>query len=1494
MPITRELTSDELQGLENQGIDSSAYKGKQVTLATDDEVAQQGQPAQATKEPIGKLSTIARQAKAHIGGYLGGGTGIAATSWLLGPEVGLPTTLIVGGLAAAGSSYGGQKLQNAVQGDELTQRLQQEAQEGEEANPNTALATDVVGSALAGGAKPNLSNIPKALLGNKEAIGKLAIGSVINPAINTGIDLATTGQLPTKRELIGQVAGGALFSEPSALGKLVHRGVKPAAEETPITEDPEATKQIDPTDKGESTEEQKGDWGATSPGEERQKQEWAKRNEKPSDYQDLADSLELERHLGDIEKAKQTADAARKQKLDEYAKMQAEKTSQDVSNTEKPLTENQGRIVNPKTLLPNNLDRGENFDRNLYAPSSDRQSYEELRTKFLDMVAKGQTQTDEFKDTWKQIEDIKNKNGGMPPTTSEEVNAPSDNSSTTDKTAEALENHIRTGTATAGSVLQHLSGMDNEFAPLAKHMLENASPEKLGDRVKFSGSPDDAYYNIPAKTTRIGSNRMTPDILIHEIGHSLITHNIPPDFQSLHGESLKAGMDSYLADPKGDVNVKELINTYNEAVKQLGLGHILYKHENSSIKGLAGSPQELFDTTGKRWLYGMGNLHEFTTMAMSDRDFQMKLNSLESGKTNGKSLWTRLVDSIRGVLGIPVKDRSLLERALKVNEALIKQPRDSSIKNEENLHAPAKTGTKPDDETRHMGWLGNTTRSTIDKIRDINHPAATVLADSFHKALNTAQELNGKWTNKVVEAGKKLSQSDKEIFQKVADYENETGKKAPSSMLRNERVRDFYNIERKVYDESGKHQLAINEPVMRNGNPTQLVQKPYAHPTTLRPEVDEVIKKNTDAPAIGKLGQDFIANQMKYGKTQVEAETAWNDFKSNLQGNAFNTAANLQHYNAVRREQGVPLPKSFTRTDPVENLQYYYQRRATDNAFYEHVESNPKALSSLGQTKDAWNKPVPKSSDGSLANNPTVQAQLKEFQGERGTPGAHNENAASSLATTLLISQPGLEVHRVGSNLITALTGYVDNPVQMGRVLGSMVKNFTSGLKTAKENGVIKFNAKSFSDVFKETSTAADKLQSLAQGVRNISSIGGLTDKMSAGLMQAGLEAAVPMKLERANAGDENAQQLMRRIDPDYKVGQTYTDAEIGKLASRLAGYIHGTGDGRTMPAWMMSDTEFSGFFKLAHWSVSQTNRFMTDVWTPATKGNYTPLVTSMFGAVLGGYVIKQIREELQGKKGQIPSISEIANSEKGLSGNKPLLAYNAIAAAQYAGFAGLLSQVAKYPFDIIYKNSPQGATFPLDEAVTDITKTAMQVGTAIANDPKIDWVELTSHVFGHLLSANIGLARVGLNQAINNGLVDGTVAEKKALSDKLGQLRRFKMVSGLPYDEADTSSNPYTNLEQKKFKMSQDPEEFSKMLPGLVKHIIDKYGDNPDVMLGKLKGLKENQYETFPSLESTPLSFVKYLTFLKKEEGDKQAQDALQDYLRHKVINEAKASVVP
>ena len=101
--------------------------------------------------------------------------------------------------------------------------------------------------------------------------------------------------------------------------------------------------------------------------------------------------------------------------------------------------------------------------------------------------------------------------------------------------------------------------------------------------------------------------------------------------------------------------------------------------------------------------------------------------------------------------------------------------------------------------------------------------------------------------------------------------------------------------------------------------------------------------------------------------------------------------------------------------------------------------------------------------------------------------------------------------------------------------------------------------------------------------------------------------------------------------------------------------------------------------------------------------------------------------------------------------------------------------------------------------------QTIGQVVTTLANDPNANYLDLTKAVTQHLLTNSFQLGRIGVNQLIDHGLITGMPAEKKELADAVAKLKRFNMVEGLPYNEGIDGANPYMNLEQKKFKSTQD-----------------------------------------------------------------------------------------
>lgn len=250
MPNTRELTLEEAEYYRQQGLDPSDLI------------------MPVAESNVSIPSTIGRTAKAHGGGWLGGGLGGAGgvvVGAALAPETGGLSLLIpaVGALlGGAGGSYLGSKAQEAVLPDELNQRLQQEAQEAQVQHPYVSLGTDIVGGALAGGGRPSLAPIKLTgsalrkvgvgagrMITNAErnALGNVVVANSLNAGLGAGLDLATTGEVDPKHVAAGLI-GGTLFANPSPYGKLITRGHwKPVEGNRPITQ----TERTDVTPGGE-------------------------------------------------------------------------------------------------------------------------------------------------------------------------------------------------------------------------------------------------------------------------------------------------------------------------------------------------------------------------------------------------------------------------------------------------------------------------------------------------------------------------------------------------------------------------------------------------------------------------------------------------------------------------------------------------------------------------------------------------------------------------------------------------------------------------------------------------------------------------------------------------------------------------------------------------------------------------------------------------------------------------------------------------------------------------------------------------------------------------------------------------------------------------------------------------------------------------------------------------------------------------------------------
>lgn len=775
-------------------------------------------------------------------------------------------------------------------------------------------------------------------------------------------------------------------------------------------------------------------------------------------------------------------------------------------------------------------------------------------------------------------------------------------------------------------------------------------------------------------------------------------------------------------------------------------------------------------------------------------------------------------------------------------------------------------------------------KSQLDTIREKAGPEGEKIADAMERYFPKRDQVSGKGMAPIVRASSGMANSDLNKVEDVLIRENRDKQSYNQGL--NNKQKNLYDAIRQSLLEKQQDQIAANQPVTGNNGVKRLPQvDPYYFPNRIDPKVADILNDPQQNVKSAALKQDFLTYQQQQGLTQTQAQSKLDAIIESYK----HGEVNLAKFNANREAQGVGLPESWMRRGKLlQNLSSYYNRVASDRAYHDTIETNPDVAKSLGLKNDPWGNPITSNSEDRSGFEP-VKALLDRIHGE---PFDHSESqlkAMNRVASSLMLG-PLTNAHIMGSSIFKPFES--SSPLQAVKGATYALTHLNEGLQHALQTGYYEKNFTSFHDIIDAQNTGIEKLAALSNGIGKLSGRDAV-DKLTKGYLQAYSEYLIKQKIVEANNGSKEAQNILEHIDPDYVQGKNYTPNEQINLASTFGSLIHGAHDARTLPTWMLKETAVQPFFQLASWNIAQTNQWMRHVWTPAKQGNFTPLIMSTLGSVLGGYVIKNAREAIADKKSPIPSLNELVASSKGWEGNLPLVGYNLIGMASYVGYAGILSTLAKAVEDVAHKNIPQGATFPLDEVLSNSATRISQAVGAFMNDPNADFFEIAPKLVADLAKENVQLARVGISW-LANASPNSTEGMRKAENVKLSDLRRFKMAEGMPYDaQTGIVGNPYQDLGEKQFHRTQDLSEAVTMLPELMKDALSKSKGNPEILRSELQKIKSNSYQTMPDPDRTPMSFIKYVTFLNKTQPG-EAQRRLVDYYRHSAINQVKSEMVP
>lgn len=582
-------------------------------------------------------------------------------------------------------------------------------------------------------------------------------------------------------------------------------------------------------------------------------------------------------------------------------------------------------------------------------------------------------------------------------------------------------------------------------------------------------------------------------------------------------------------------------------------------------------------------------------------------------------------------------------------------------------------------------------------------------------------------------------------------------------------------------------------------------------------------------------------------------------------------------FGALRKPMGFGLPEQLREKDGIKLLRKYAERSANDMAFFREVESNPDMSAKL----------LDRTSNDYLGGVPDIQNAMKFVYGD-----FHYSDpkiaAASRLVTNLML---GLKTGITDTISIPALAStYFKRPSDFKTLftaLGNLSEARESSLKTNARSGRLDMLAWHNVESPEKSVTALNKLSELARKFQG-------RDLIEQGnrvyVFAIGRELAKE-NYSRLLEGDKGAAEFMEKFGRLTNVealakgeveGAALQEA-FDQIAKNFVDRNQGTYAGSGLPSNVM-EGPIAPFVTLAKWNLEKSNVVWQDVVKPLQRGDVKPFLAYTAGTMLTATAIQQIAELLTGKKQQNASFSEA----KAMDSKEHMVA-SVINLAQQGSLAGIMSDIAKMGSDIfIQEQRPQSiAKFPLWDAATSIGEEIGMLAQA-AKDGDIDAAEAAMTFVKRLALGNVQNYRLAMAQ------LSDKQKDKIERSNKFRDVRVFKKLSGehVP-DTRDLQVNEYENPEARKFKQTDDLNEAASLAPQLLEKAVTSAND-PIELKKEFEKLKRNSYQTMPDPQNDPLKFGRFYQWLVETEGQREADERVQDYFEQKAKNKIKSSMVP
>ncbi len=776
-------------------------------------------------------------------------------------------------------------------------------------------------------------------------------------------------------------------------------------------------------------------------------------------------------------------------------------------------------------------------------------------------------------------------------------------------------------------------------------------------------------------------------------------------------------------------------------------------------------------------------------------------------------------------------------------------------------------------------------KSDIDKLELRAGASGKYAAPKLKELFTRESTYNGRYTNQAIDAIKRLSDNEKDLLQATMLAEKRTGKSLEDTLP--VKLKPTYTKLRNLFNLKQSDQINANQPVIdikpTGGSfPRKARIDPFYYPEVTGSKQLEILLNKQGSEDFNRLRTDFV--QHVKNKYNISDNYAGELFQEVLASYGGPIKSDSTRFGAVRKAEGIGLPDSWLETDMDRVQQRYWHRVAKDRSFHDVIESDDNMLHIMDRKFNPWGKPIKPSKKDSLipiSGNETLTGILDIVQGQ-GIKTNPRLDALSRIVNNLILGPITGATDAV--NALPLTLKFAPSMSDVPAILAAGITNFRQGIKNAKYTGRIRENIAAIEDGWLPHSSSVERLRAFANTLSKISGRDGL-ETFSRGLSQAASEAIIGMQKKLAKTGDKRANEFLTNLANK----QDYNKLSDIELASRIVDLSQGTYDVRGLPSWVIN-SPVAPILRLAKWNIEQLNNFHKHVVIPASKGNLTPLLTTMAGGLVGGMLAKELREKISNKKSNIPSWAEIAASDSSTSEKLPAVAYNLAAATSYSGIMGTLGELVKAGFDVAFENKPQGYNYPTIELLADAIEKTAYATQAIVDDEESPASVFPAY-FADMLGRNIQLGRIGFNW-----LKDATNDPAKANADDRRELRTFRQLEGLPVAATGEpgGENPYVGLKLKKFKQSKDFNEARGLGKELISDTLEKYKDDPLQLKSSFDGMRRNNIQTVPAPERNPILFKRYHDYLVRLHGKDEANKKLSEYFSQRALNKAKSGMIP